>query len=242
MGDGAACRGKDRAAHRGRRRWQNDSLISMHEKEKDGRWHQIMTTPGFIGKEGLGKEKEGDWKSPAGTFRFNKAFGIARDPGCAIPYTQVDKNTYWSGDQRPGMEYDRMVDIRNYPSLDKENSEHIIDYKEHYQYCLNINYNRLHIPGKGSALFMHCFGLNKPFTGGCIAVPKDKMRYVMKHVRPNCLIVIDSLEIWGENYKKSVIGERTYEKNNSSNRHRIYSCFVAVETGRRCGKRRTGLV
>ena len=66
--------------------------ISMHEKEKDGRWHQIMTTPGFIGREGLGKEKEGDWKSPAGTFRFNKAFGIARDPGCAIPYTQVDKN------------------------------------------------------------------------------------------------------------------------------------------------------
>jgi L,D-peptidoglycan transpeptidase YkuD (ErfK/YbiS/YcfS/YnhG family) len=67
--------------------------ISMHEKEKDGRWHQIMTTPGFIGREGLGKEKEGDWKSPAGTFRFNKAFGIAPDPGCAIPYTQVDKNT-----------------------------------------------------------------------------------------------------------------------------------------------------
>ena len=169
----------------------------MHQKDKDGSWRQIMTTPGFIGREGLGKEKEGDWKSPAGTFRFNKAFGIARDPGCAIPYTQVDKNTYWSGDQRPGMEYDRMVDIRNYPSLDKENSEHIIDYKEHYQYCLNINYNRLHIPGKGSALFMHCFGPNKPFTGGCIAVPKDKMRYVMKHVRPNCLIVIDSLENLG---------------------------------------------
>lgn len=58
--------------------------ISMHEKEKDGRWHQIMTTPGFIGREGLGKEKEGDWKSPAGTFRFNKAFGIAPDP--AAPF------------------------------------------------------------------------------------------------------------------------------------------------------------
>ena len=28
-----------------------------------------------------------------------------------------------------------------------------------------------------------------------------------------------------------MIGERTYEKNNSNNRHRIYSCFVAVETG-----------
>ena len=113
--------------------------VSMHQKNKDGSWQQIMTTPGFIGREGLGKVKEGDGKSPVGAFRFNKAFGIARDPGCAIPYTQVDKNIYWSGDLRPGMKYDRMVDIRNYPDLDKENSEHIIDYKVHYQYCLNIN-------------------------------------------------------------------------------------------------------
>ena len=171
--------------------------ISMHQKDKSGAWHQIMTTPGFIGREGLGKEKEGDWKSPVGTFHFNRAFGIAKDPGCAIPYVQVDNNIYWSGDQRPGMQYDRMVDIRKYPALDKENSEHIIDYTEHYQYCLNINYNRLRIPGLGSALFMHCFGPNKPFTGGCIAVPKDKMRFVMKHVQPDCLIVIDSLDNLG---------------------------------------------
>ncbi len=172
--------------------------VSMHQKDKKGSWHQVMTTPGFIGKEGLGKVKEGDGKSPVGTFRLNKAFGIARDPGCAIPYTQVDSNTYWSGDQRPGMKYDRMVDIRNYPGLDKENSEHLIDYTEHYQYCLNINYNRLHTPGKGSALFMHCFGPKNPFTGGCIAVPKDKMLYVMKHIQPDCLIVIDSLENLGK--------------------------------------------
>ena len=176
---------------------QTTAWISMHQKDKNGTWHQIMTTPGFIGKAGLGKTKEGDAKSPVGAFRFNKAFGIAGDPGCALPYTKVDNNTYWSGDQRPGMQYDRMVDIRKYPDLDKENSEHIIDYKEHYQYCLNINYNTLHTPGLGSALFMHCFGPNKPFTGGCIAVPKDKMLFVMKHVNPECLIVIDSLENLG---------------------------------------------
>ena len=171
--------------------------VSMHQKDKNGKWKMIMTTPGLIGREGLGKEKEGDWKSPVGAFRFNNAFGIAPDPGCAIPYTQVDSNLYWSGDQRPGMQYDRMVDIRKYPGLDKDNSEHIADYRVHYQYCLNINYNRLHTPGKGSALFMHCFGPNKPFTGGCIAVPKDKMRFVMKHVQPDCLIVIDSLDNLG---------------------------------------------
>lgn len=52
-------------------------------------------------------------------------------------------------------------------------------------------------PAWVSALFMYCFGPNKLFTGGCVAVPKDKMRFVMKHVQPNCLIVIDSLENLG---------------------------------------------
>ena len=61
--------------------------ISLHEKEEDGTWQMIMTTPGFIGKAGLGKTKEGDAKTPVGTFAFNAAFGIAEDPGCAIPYT-----------------------------------------------------------------------------------------------------------------------------------------------------------
>ena len=71
--------------------------ISMHEKI-NGEWQQIMTTPGFIGKKGLGKVKEGDSKTPVGTFRFDYAFGIASDPGCAIPYVQVNANHYWSGD------------------------------------------------------------------------------------------------------------------------------------------------
>ena len=62
-----------------------------------------MTTPGFIGKSGLGKTKEGDGKTPVGTFHFNATFGIADDPGCKIPYTKVDDDTYWSGDQREGM-------------------------------------------------------------------------------------------------------------------------------------------
>ena len=54
--------------------------ISMHEKI-NGDWEMIMTTPGFIGKNGLGKVKEGDNKTPVGSFKFDYAFGIAPDPG-----------------------------------------------------------------------------------------------------------------------------------------------------------------
>lgn len=168
--------------------------VSMHEKDADGNWRMLMTTPGFLGKEGLDKTKEGDAKTPNGTFHFTAAFGIAKDPGCAIPYKQVDNNIYWSGDARPGMNYNQMVDIREFPGLNTEDSEHIIDYDPHYTYAMNISYNEDGTPGLGSAIFLHCFGPYKPYTGGCVAIPVENMRFVMQHVRPDCVIVIDYLK------------------------------------------------
>ena len=173
---------------------QTTAWVSMHEKDGNGQWQQVMTTPGYIGKNGLGKTKEGDSKTPVGVFRFNKAFGIAPDPGCAIPYTQVDEHIYWSGDMRPGMRYNEMVDIRKFPGLDKEASEHIADYTVHYVYCLNISYNEAGELGKGSAIFLHCTAPMKPYTGGCVAIPQDKMRFVLQRVRPDCVVLIDSLK------------------------------------------------
>ena len=167
---------------------------SMHEKDADGAWRVVMTTPGFIGWNGMGKMTAGDGKTPVGTFRFDVAFGIAPNPGCKLPYTQVDENIYWSGDGRPGMMYNRMVDIRKLPAFDTEASEHLIDYDPHYTYAMNITYNADGIPGRGAAIFLHCFGPAHPYTAGCVAIPMHMMRVVMQNVRPDCVVVIDSLE------------------------------------------------
>ena len=165
--------------------------ISMHELI-NGEWIQIMTTPGFIGRNGLGKVKEGDNKTPVGTFKFDYAFGIAPDPGCAFPYVQVDENYYWSGDW--DYKYNQMVDVREAPAnFDRRYSEHLVDYNPHYLYALNMGYNADCVPGKGAALFMHCFGPAKPWTGGCVGLPNDKMLFVMQNIRPGCTCVIDSL-------------------------------------------------
>ena len=170
--------------------------ISMHEKNLRGDWEQIMTTPGFIGRNGLGKVKEGDNKTPVGTFHFDYALGIAPDPGCAIPYVQINEYHYWSGDWN--YKYNRFVDAREAPAnFDTGNSEHLIDYNPHYVYALNMGYNSACVPGKGSALFMHCFDPAKPWTGGCVSLPEEKMRFVMQHVRPGCACVIDSLKNLG---------------------------------------------
>ena len=171
------------------------AYVSMHQKDADGNWKQIITTPGYIGKEGLGKTKEGDAMTPVGTYKFNYAFGINNDPGCtAFEYQQVTPDDYWSGDQREGYHYNEMVSIKDYPDLNTEDSEHIVDYNYHYQYCMNISWNEDGTPGKGSAIFLHCLGPQKPYTGGCVAIPENLMIKVMKNVQPDCVVVIDSLE------------------------------------------------
>ncbi len=171
------------------------AYVSMHQKDEEGNWKQIITTPGYIGKNGMDKEKEGDAKTPTGTYHFNYAFGINEDPGCeAFEYQQVTDDDYWSGDQREGYHYNEMVSIKDLPDLNKEDSEHIMDYPYHYQYCLNISWNEDGTPGKGSAIFLHCLGPQKPYTGGCVAIPKDQLIVVMQNVDEDCVVVIDSLQ------------------------------------------------
>ncbi|MBE5807505.1 MAG: hypothetical protein E7317_04100 [Clostridiales bacterium] len=174
---------------------KSSASISMHERDQDGSWKQILSTPGLVGRNGLcldADHAEGCGQTPVGTYRFNAAFGIAGDPGCAIPYTQVDDDIYWSGDQ--DRRYNEMVSITDYPDLDMENSEHIIDYEYEYQYCLNISFNEDGTAGRGSAIFLHCLGKAKPYTGGCVAIPENIMLQVMRNVREDCVVVIDTME------------------------------------------------
>lgn len=169
--------------------------ISLHQKDENGQWKQVFSTPGFVGKNGLcldADHAEGCAQTPIGVYHFTKAFGIAPDPGCAIPYLQVDDNTYWSGD--PDRHYNEMVDIRDVPDLVMDDSEHIVDYEYQYQYCLNISFNEEGTPGRGSAIFLHCFGTVKPWTGGCVAMPENIMKIMMQTVREDCVVVIDTLE------------------------------------------------
>ncbi|MCR5595297.1 MAG: hypothetical protein K6G12_05570 [Lachnospiraceae bacterium] len=176
---------------------ETTATISMHERDKDGNWKQILSTPGYVGKNGLCSDEahvEGCAQTPMGVYKFNAAFGIADDPGCAIKYTKVNDDIYWSGDDREGMRYNEMVNLKDYPDLDMENSEHIIDYSYQYQYCLNISFNEEGTPGRGSAIFLHCFGSYKPYTGGCVSLPENIMKLVMQKVDPDCVVVIGTVE------------------------------------------------
>ena len=167
------------------------AVITMHEKNSDGVWEQIISTPGFIGEDGLGDANINDCYTPVGTFTIDKAFGVADDPGCQMEYTKVDGDYYWSGD--PKNHFNELVNIKDVPELDTENSERITDYACPYQYVLNMGYNAECIEEKGYAFFFHCFDIADTYTGGCVAVPESIMIFIMQHIRPGCKITIDTL-------------------------------------------------
>lgn len=88
------------------------ATLIMHEKQSDGSWRQVVSTDAArIGRNGLGKQRTGDKKTPVGSFRLTEAFGIKSDPGCPMGYTKVDDSHYWCCDSRSPY-YNRMVSTR----------------------------------------------------------------------------------------------------------------------------------
>ena len=68
-------------------------------------------------------------------------------------------------------------------------------------YCIYLRKSRAdseaEMCGAGSAIFLHCLGDRKPRTGGCVAIPEEQMYFVMRHVDPGCVVVIDSMDNFG---------------------------------------------
>ena len=167
----------------------SNAVVKLFEKTVEGDrniWTETLCCDAFIGKEGLGKTKEGDNKTPIGDFGIITAFGIKDDPGTSLPYIKADENTYCCGDSNF---YNQMIDISEHPH-DCADGEHIIDYTPEYNYGIFVDYNKEGTPGLGSAIFFHCAGANT-YTGGCIAVSEENMLKILKTVDSGARIIID---------------------------------------------------
>ena len=159
------------------------ATVQMYEKS-GGKWNCIADCQGYVGRNGIDKTREGDGKTPTGTFSLTKAFGIQDDPGAKLPYVKVDSNLYWCGDPS---HYNQLVDIRQYPH--SCSGEHLIDYVPHYYYGMFLDFNKENEYKKGSAIFLHCTGSN-PYTGGCIAVSQADMIKIIQHAEKGSKICI----------------------------------------------------
>ena len=163
------------------------ATLSVHEKQ-DGKWVQLLETPAYVGKNGIDKEKEGDKRTPTGTFNLTTPFGIKADPGAQMPYTKVTRYHYWCGSSDSEY-YNKLVDSRETGRNCTKSDEHLIDYKGYYNYALFIDYNAAGEAGKGSCIFLHCKG-SKSSTAGCVAVSEASMKKIVQWAKEGAKIVI----------------------------------------------------
>ena len=131
--------------------------------------------PGFIGKNGLGKTRAGDVKTPVGTFTARQAFGIKPNPGAKLKYCHVNSTTYGCGDAHF---YNRIVDVSNPKYRHACKGEKMWTYVPQYNYGLETTYNDNNVVGKGAAIFIHVKG-KYPYTGGCVSMDEDKMKHIV---------------------------------------------------------------
>jgi len=163
------------------------AVLSVHKK-RDGVWTELASCDAYVGKNGIGKTKEGDRKTPTGTYNLTTPFGIKADPGAQMAYLKVTKYHYWCGDSSSEY-YNRLVDERKVSRKHKSSDEYLIKYKGVYNYCMFIDYNAEGTPNKGSCIFLHCTGKNK-YTAGCVAIPEKMMKQIIRWAREGTKIVI----------------------------------------------------
>ncbi|MDO5310252.1 MAG: L,D-transpeptidase family protein [Planctomycetia bacterium] len=156
---------------------------------KDGRYEKLFSCPAVIGRNGPGKQMEGDAKTPLGTWKVGKAYGIKEDPGSQIPYTQVTEDMYWCGDSTSA-NYNTLIYHSDNPDVDHTEDEHLISIGMRYNYILDMGYNAACSPYVGSAIFLHCWKDKDYPTSGCVAISEEDMVKVLQTVTPNTSVTI----------------------------------------------------
>jgi L,D-peptidoglycan transpeptidase YkuD (ErfK/YbiS/YcfS/YnhG family) len=180
------------------------ATIQGWERDERGKWRQVIATKrARLGVNGLvspRRRREGDHRTPEGTYRLTFAFGYRRDPGTRLPYKRLDHDDYWTGDQRDPRTYNLFQG--RHPSSARwrtSHAEHLIAIRPQYRYAINIDWNRprgVHRTGdgqrvaskpantrRGSAIFLHTFG-PKSYTLGCVAIKPRQLARILRWLRP----------------------------------------------------------
>ena len=125
-----------------------------------------------------GKKREGDGRTPSGSFGFSFFFGVQRDRAFAFPFRHAYRYDFWDDDPS-SQRYNQWVDARMHDPGTKPEAMHQVPA---YDYSAVIAYNAARTPGLGSAIFLHV-GTGSA-TAGCVSLPQARLIKIMRWLRP----------------------------------------------------------
>ena len=146
-----------------------------------GRWRPVLGPwTARIGRGGFaprGLKREGDGRTPSGTFGFGFFFGVLPNPGVRFRYRQSQPYDFWDDDPA-SPRYNEWVDSRRAsPGANPEPMD-----VSAYDYGIAIGYNTARGPGLGSAIFLHLnIGIA---TAGCVTLPGSELLPLLRWLNP----------------------------------------------------------
>ena len=142
-----------------------------------------------IGRKGITKrKKEGDYKTPLGTFAIEELFfrkDRIKKPKTSLTTIEIKQNMGWCDDINNPKKYNRLIKI-----CKKIKHEKLRRNDNKYDLLIPISYNRKNPKvGFGSCIFIHLTKDYKP-TAGCIALKKKDFLIMLKLLKKNSKIKI----------------------------------------------------
>jgi L,D-peptidoglycan transpeptidase YkuD (ErfK/YbiS/YcfS/YnhG family) len=159
---------------------QNGVLITGCVRDADTYVQEWQVT-GFIGRNGfapVGTLREGQYRSPTGSFSATEALGLA-NPGTKLNYHVVNPRSRWGG---PGSPF-----YNNYVEGGLPADENLWYWAKQgtYAQAAVVNYNRLPdsipVPGADYAIF---FGAGNRVSAGCVSTTLETSTQVVKTLVP----------------------------------------------------------
>ena len=142
-----------------------------------------------VGKKGsTTKKKEGDKKTPRGTFEIENLY-YRKDrkvrPSTSLKCIEIKKDMGWCNDVNYPNKYNKLFKIKKKIKHEKLKRK---DYK--YDFVIPIKYNfKKPITGKGSCIFIH-LTKNYKATAGCVALKEKDFLIMIKLIKKNSKIKI----------------------------------------------------
>ena len=151
--------------------------------KRAGQWHRVFGPwTSRIGRNGFappGKKREGDGRTPSGSYHFSFFFGVASKPHVHYHWRHARTTSYWDDDSNSSR-YNEWVDSRHAsPGRDPEP----LHVTPSYDDVAVIAYNTKRVPGRGSAIFLH---VEHPgATSGCVSLPRHDVLKLLRWLRPS---------------------------------------------------------
>ena len=137
--------------------------------------------PARIGSRGFapaGEKREGDDRTPSGSFEFDFLFGVEPDPGVKFPYLLITSSIVWVDDANSPL-YNQWAD-RNLQQVPAGGEQ--MYQPQAYRHGAVIAYNSARTPNLGSTIFLHAS--TGAATAGGVSIGVDFLIQLLKWLDP----------------------------------------------------------